>query len=357
MKIAILHTRISGYFVACLRELKAQANADLLIIAWPNQADAPFDDSLIADIGTVFSRRDHGEKSIIQKLSVFQPDAVLVSGWADKGYVKVCQKLKRKGIPIIAGCDTQWKGSLRQNIAKVVAPWHVHKFIDVLWVSGERQRQLAEKLGFVGQYCWDGYYACDWDLFAHESRKIYDVTESYANKDQSFLFVGRYAPEKGLDTLAEAYRMYCTKVEKPWKLLCAGKGAYSQSLIEVGAEDRGFVQPEDLPGLLAEASAFILPSRFEPWGVVLQEAAASGLPLIASDVCGAGVHLLRDRWNGRSFYCGDVNQLAECLLWFHDQPEGSLSEMGKNSFELSKQYTPERWVWTLTDGLSRLKRK
>ncbi|MDB4432930.1 glycosyltransferase, partial [Akkermansiaceae bacterium] len=99
------------------------------------------------------------------------------------------------------------------------------------------------------------------------------------------------------------------------------------------------------------ASAFVLPSRFEPWGVVVQEAAASGLPLICSDACGAGVHLLRDRWNGRSFAAGDSDHLVECLLWMHQQSDQQLHELGRHSFELSRQYTPARWVEILLEGI------
>ena len=150
--------------------------------------------------------------------------------------------------------------------------------------------------------------------------------------------------------MAEAYRIYSAQVETPWKLICAGKGECQSQLLSAGAEDRGFIQPEALPDFLAEADAFILPSRFEPWGVVVQEAAATGLPVIVSDVCGAGVHLLRDRWNGRSFAAGDAEQLAECLLWMHQQSEDQLATLGHNSFELSKQYTPERWAQTLLEG-------
>ena len=106
---------------------------------------------------------------------------------------------------------------------------------------------------------------------------------------------------------------------------------------------------------MAEADAFILPSRFEPWGVVVQEAAATGLPIIVSDVCGAGVHLLRDRWNGRSFAAGDATHLADCLLWMHQQSHARLIEMGSRSMELSKQYTPERWAQTLIEGVRDLR--
>lgn len=345
MKIAILQTRLSPYFVACLREFKQQTGAELLIYAWPNQPDAPFDASAFADLGKVFNRHEYSNNTILNQLLAFSPSAVLTSGWKDKGYVSICRRLKSQGIPIIAGCDTQWKGSLRQYIASSIAPFHVKKFIDILWVTGERQRYLASSLGFHGNDCWDGYYACDWKAFA-QSDTLQNVTKPY------FLYVGRYAPEKGLDTLAAAYQVYCREVDQPWSLLCAGAGALRDTLIQAGAEDYGFVQPSQLPALMQKASAFVLPSRFEPWGVVTQEAAASGLPLILSDACGSAVHLLRSHFNGFSFPSGSVTGLTQALKDMHALPEKQRLAYGRASYELSKQYTPQRWAKTLTKGIS-----
>jgi len=387
MKILVLHLELSGYFIASLARL-FEADVTGKVVAWPNPSDAPFDAAVLGAVGDVANRNDYSDGALLAMALEFNPDVVLVCGWSDAGYVKVCRDLKARGVLIVSGCDTQWKGSLRQHVASVIAPWHVQQFIDVFWVSGERQRQLAAKLGYIGDRCWDGYYACDWSRFAAVDRRLdivdgssdheslsgcdasntdlsspcsdsrpanCDLASPISDLRKSFAFVGRYAPVKGLDTLAEAYRIYSSQVESPWKLICAGKGECREQLLSAGAEDRGFIQPSDLPQFLAEATVFILPSRFEPWGVVVQEAAATGLPVIVSDVCGAGVHLLRDRWNGRSFAAGDAAHLTECLLWMHRQSDAQLAEMGRNSFELSKQYTPERWARTLIEAVEGLK--
>lgn len=360
MKILVLHSRLSGYYTACLTHLRV-ASSQMKVVARSNQKDAPFDATLLATLGEVVERESLSDSDLLQLGNEFNPDAVLVAGWADAGYVKLCRKLKAKGALIISGCDTQWKGSLRQHVASAIAPWHVQKFIDVLWVSGERQRQLAARLGYTGVNCWDGYYACDWPLFAAKAairgQKFEalrpQVSALSSPPARAFCFVGRYAPVKGLDTLAKAYQMYASQVEQPWRLICAGSGVCREVLLAAGAEDRGFIQPQDLPDFFLGADCFILPSRYEPWGVVVQEAAATGLPLIVSEACGAGVHLLRDRWNGRSFAVGEAAQLAETMLWMHQQSDAQLYAMGRNSLELSKQYTPERWVQSFVDGLVR----
>ncbi|QUY45226.1 glycosyltransferase family 4 protein [Acaryochloris marina S15] len=348
MRVALLHTRLSGYLAACLREFKQQTEAELLIYAWPNQPDSPFDTSTFSDLGTIINRYECNIESILHQILAFRPTAVLASGWRDKDYVRICRHLKSKGIPIIAGCDTQWKGSLRQQIAVWLSPLYLQRFLDVLWVTGERQRHLAQELGYSGDRCWDGYYACDWPAFANSVTNPTDLNHPY------FLYVGRYAPEKGIDLLADAFKNYSSNVENPWRLVCAGAGPLQDMLIAAGAEDRGFIQPHNLPILMQGASAFVLPSRFEPWGVVIQEAAACGLPLILSDACGAGVHLLKQYYNGYSFPSGSVNQLTEALMSIHLLNPKQQVAYRQASHELSKQYTPQRWVDTLLHGLKKL---
>src|SRR5690606_18091353 len=152
---------------------------------------------------------------------------------------------------------------------------------DILWVAGERQAQLAKRLGYTGVNLWYGLYCCDWDLFTIESPSA-DVDE------RGFLYTGRYVHEKGIDTLVKDYDTYRTRVNKPWTLYCIGKGSMDVFLNATGIKNLGFVQPFELPHYFNKyANVFILPSRIEPWGVVIQEAAASKLPIICSDTCGS----------------------------------------------------------------------
>lgn len=85
------------------------------------------------------------------------------------------------------------------------------------------------------------------------------------------------------------------------------------------------------------------------------EAAASGLPLIVSEACGAGVHLVRDGYNGYVTDAGHVRSVAAALTRMHRLSEDERQEYGRRSFELSKQYTPERWAKTLREGLAMLR--
>lgn len=354
MRVALLHTRLSGYIAASLRALKRQTGCEFLIYCWPNQADAPFDAAQFEDLGAIQNRREHSDAEIERAVCNFAPDVILTSGWADKGYLGICRRMRAMGVPVVAGCDTQWKGNLRQAIASLTAGLHVRRAIDVLWVTGERQATLARALGYSGDKIWDGYYACDWSKFA-AARAGHEI-DGGIHANPYFLYVGRYVEVKGLDTLAEAYARYREMVNGPWRLVCAGAGPLAPMLQEAGSEDRGFVQPDELGEIMRGAAAFVLPSRFEPWGVVVQEAAASGAPLLLSDAVGSGVHLLRPHLNGFTFPSGSVASLTERMVQMHDLTDGKRMEMSQYSQMLSKQYTPDRWAAVLLTGLESLER-
>ncbi len=344
IRLLVLYTRLSAHIVRCLVTFQERTNADVLIYAWNTDLNAPFDESIRAAGLTTRSRQSRSDGELTEAAKVFAPDVVLVSGWWDKGYVSACRAMKKMGVPVVSLCDTQWTGSLRQNVAVLAAPLYVKKFIDVLWVTGDRQRRLANALGYRGRRCWDGFYACDVDAFA--------TTADRTALPPAFLFVGRYVPEKGIDTMVAAYAAYRAQVSQPWQLVCAGAGPMRDKLIACGAQDQGFIQPPDLPPLMAKATALVLPSTFEPWGVVLQEAAAAGLPLIASHACGASVHLLRTGYNGFAFEAGDIGGLTGAMLAMHHATAAERAVMGAGSAALARQYTPKLWAKTLERGLS-----
>ena len=348
-RLTVLFSRLSGYMATCLQTLHEQHGVALQVFRHPPVGDAPFDERHFEWIGALYDRPNVDRSRMLAIVQEFEPDAVFVSGWFDRDYLSVCSQLKAQGVPVVAGSDAQWTGSARQQVGRLIAPWYLHRAIDVMWVSGERQRLYAGKLGFDGPKCWTGCYACDWDRFS----SVYARRSTPGAK--GFLFVGRYVPVKGLSVLLEAYRTYRSMVRSPWPLICAGTGP-QQSLLEgqEGVIDHGFVQPDELPALMESASAFVLASNREPWGVVVQEAAATGLPLICSEACGAAVHLLQDGYNGYVFGTGDSRHLAQCMVRMSDAPEDELARMGEGSFELSRQFTPERWARTLIQGVGTL---
>jgi glycosyltransferase involved in cell wall biosynthesis len=113
----------------------------------------------------------------------------------------------------------------------------------------------------------------------------------------------------------------------------------------------GFHPPEELPQLFAQADVFVLPSVYDGWGVVVNQALGAGLPILVSDHVGAGHDLVLPGVNGFTFAAGNVTDLAEKMRPFiHD--EDMSRRMGRASRERAAQWTPERgaerWVEALT---------
>jgi glycosyltransferase involved in cell wall biosynthesis len=186
-----------------------------------------------------------------------------------------------------------------------------------------------------------GYYGFDYDRFSPVAdRRVSDAKPW----PRQFLFVGRYVPQKDLPTLMAAYAEYRAGVSDPWGLTCCGSGQHEPLLKnQPGVTDAGFTQPDQQAEIFANHGAFVLPSNFEPWGVVLAEAAASGLPLLCTTACGAAADLVRSSVNGIVIEPGDVAGLARAMRWIHDH-EFALEAMGRRGQPLAKNFSAAVWA-------------
>ena len=121
--------------VACLKALKSEHQVELLVIRWPSVSDAPFDESGYSWIDQLYLKSDFSVRQLEEIVQSFDPDAVLMPGWIDRDYLRVAHGLKSRGVLVIAGSDTQWKGSFKQRLAALVSRVYLHASIDVLWVA------------------------------------------------------------------------------------------------------------------------------------------------------------------------------------------------------------------------------
>jgi glycosyltransferase involved in cell wall biosynthesis len=149
------------------------------------------------------------------------------------------------------------------------------------------------------------------------------------------LGVGRLVPEKGFDTLVRAI----ASAGPPLALLLAGEGALRRELERLAERGGtrlallGDLPPDRLLEAYVAADVFALLSHHEPWGVVVNEAAAAGLPLVLSDRVGAAHDLLRDGENGFLVPAGDAAAAAAALRRLADDAE-LRARMGARSREL-----------------------
>jgi glycosyltransferase involved in cell wall biosynthesis len=277
-------------------------------------------------------------EALLEKIS---PDIIYVSGWMDKGYVAAAGKYKNK-IPVVAGFDTQWTGSFKQWLTVVLSPFRIRKYFSHCWVPGGPQRKYAQKLGFEEKRILGGLYSCDHKFF---SGLISQYSKNENTRPLRFIYAGRYYSFKGIHDLFEAFKELKEEGVE-WELWCIGTGDVKPLETE-GIRHFGFVQPSALPELMKECDVFVLPSHYEPWGVVVHEFAAAGFPLICSDAVGAASAFLQHDINGYIYKAGSVSGLKAVMKKMVSTSASQRREMSAISSELASSITPETWAATI----------
>jgi len=300
-------------------------------------------------------------------LREFEPDGIIVLSWRRRAYRQLMKRWAGRAVRIVC-LDSQWRGHLgalrsRREFPLLLKQWggwalqryFFHSLFDGALLAGPkyidgqggpaarqtRQMNFALKMGFhSGDIC-EGFAVCDWHTLAPGRQP------ANAPEQKRFIFVGRYAPVKGVSVLVEAYRLYRRHSPEPWPLVIAGDGPLKHLFSGVpGIQDIGFVQTNQLPGVLAEATCLVLPSILEPWGVVIQEAAAAGLGIICSDECGAGDVFVQQDVNGFIVPTGNVDALADAMTTFSES-EDLLEYVPNASVEMSKRLLPSNFAETV----------
>ena len=111
--------------------------------------------------------------------------------------------------------------------------------------------------------------------------------------------------------------------------------------------------PDQIGELLESSSALVLPSRREPWGLVVNEALSYGCPVVVSEVCGCIPELVVDGVTGYAFPAGDTAALRDSMLRVISLNEDRLNT-AKRCMEVISKYTPERAAVEILKGCNQI---
>lgn len=331
MTILYLYSELMGYNLPVLKELSFKYGAKIHVISWDKKKLTPIK---IPEIkGVKFYKRSQFDKnSIIQLAQELQPNLVYVPNWFDKGYLPACLMMRKMGIPVVAGLDNQWRGTLKQWAGCLLMRIKLKNYFSHLWVSGPYQYEFARRLGFDKTKILFDFYSADTALFKQPINTV-------VSNSKKFLFVGRLEPVKGIDILLESWKSINSK---DWTLTLIGNGSLKDCFKELdNVVVKDFMQPEDLVKEIRDYNCFILPSIYEPFGVVLHEFAAAGMPIIASDCCGAAPIFVRSGYNGYQFKSGNSKDLAHKIKLIINSNKDTLQLMGERSVERSMIISPQ----------------
>ena len=355
LRAAVLFHRIGPYHFARLRA--ASSVFHLAAIEYSKEDSTYAWDQVSGSDGFTRITLDSGLGSLPARqiacamhdaLSRVGPQVVAIPGWSDNASLAALNWCRRHRIPAIVMSETTaWDGP-RQLHREWVKRQLVSGFQAGL-VGGRPHRKYLATLGVPPGNAFLGYDAVDNDYFAERAKEARARSSamrlSYGLPQQYFLASARFVEKKNLLKLLEAYARYKIltrrKDEEAWNLVLLGDGPLRPALrSRLHALDLhgcvhlpGFIQYTELPIYYGLACAFVHASRTEPWGLVVNEAMASGLPVLVSNRCGCTNELVEDGRNGFVFDPDNGEQLAQLMIRVASMEEGSRSQMGAASRE------------------------
>lgn len=334
--ILVLYSEVMGYNLGCFRELVARGY-HVHCVRWDDNKKTPYEPESETGI-TFYLRSIYNTEKILTLAQELKPLLIFTSGWMDKVYLPVCKKYK-KSIPVIAGLDNWWKGTLKQHLAAILSFHFVKPYFSNLFVPGKHQYLFARKMGYSDSKILKGLLTCDTLLFQGKPNL----------NAHKLLYVGRYSLIKGLIPLVKAFNEISQKIPN-WQLHLYGSGELKDELkshanSQVYIHD--FVAPEEVKNLYQSSSVFCLPSLHEPWGLVIHEATCTGLPLLVSKNIGACTTFFEEGKNGYSFDPNSKEEIEQALLKICNATESQMQEFSEKSAELSLKVSVSKWADSL----------
>jgi len=251
----------------------------------------------------------------------------------------------RKGI---LWSESNWQDKPRKKVLEAAKRVVVARF-DRWLVPGISARNYLLHLGAYEKDVYVAPNAVDIDYFAEQSMQYRQNADEHKSRkgypETIILFVGRFVHRKGVQCLLEAYR----RIQRPdLGLVLVGDGSqratYAAFCRQNGVNNvfwEGFRQREELPFYYGIANLFVMPSLSDPWGLVLNEAMACSLPVIAGEAAGAVPDLIVPGQNGLTLNPQDIERMAQALSdMLSDKRQ--LQKMGRNSYRIIQHYSPKR---------------
>lgn len=240
------------------------------------------------------------------------------------------------------------------------------KQISCFLTIGTLNAEYYKHYGVSGERLFFTPYAVNNDFFLRRSHELYDQRSRLKEElgilpEQSvILYVSKMIPQKRAKDLLLAYTKIQTRIDMA--LVFVGEGR-ERPLLEAYAKQQnlknvyfvGFKNQTELPNYFVIADVFVLPSAYEPWGLVINEAMNFSLPIVTTDKVGAAYDLVRHGENGFIYPVGNIDKLSEYLLRILEN--NALKEkMGRCSLEIIAQWSYKEDVRGLLAALRYTKR-
>ncbi len=292
-----------------------------------------------------------------------RPDA-LVSLYAEPVYLAGWATAKMRGSRTAFWCESPSDAWVKRSVWKDRIKRFVFPRVDATLGPGETSRASAMQFGVPADRAWVLQHVIDVDHFVSGRERALSRREAtradFGLVGTVYLYVGRLWEGKGVFHLLEAFERVQRQHPEPVSLLLVGDGPDAD---RIGSEcDRrglrhvafaGFRAKAELPTFYAASDVFVFPTLGDPYGLVVDEAMASSLPVISTEAAGEIRERVFDGENGFIVPAADADQLSERMLALAAAPD-LRRRMGRSSAGRMKGRTPESWADAFEQVVERL---
>ena len=320
--------------------------------------------SLFAEASKQYPGKAELQRAFSSALEQTNPDVVAVNGWNNFGSLIAANYCVRRWIPMVVMSESSrqderriwWKEAMKRRIIRLYS---------AALVGGQRHVEYLVELGMPRERIFTGYDVVDNDYFRRRAEDVRgqksEVRKQRSLPENYFLASARFIEKKNLTRLIRAYAEYrqtsdalnqkseVSDKADPWDLVMLGDGPLKSDLCRLilnlclneHVHLPGFKPYDELPIYYALANAFVHASTSEQWGLVVNEAIASGLPVIVSDRCGCSPELVNG--NGFTFDPTNESELTARLLEMASLSDQERKRLGDTGYKIAANFMPERF--------------
>ncbi|GAB3947956.1 hypothetical protein GCM10028805_21170 [Spirosoma harenae] len=305
-------------------------------------------------------------QALLKRARAYRPDVINLTGYYDPAQLLLLLWAKARGIRVIMQNEStaidQQRGGWKESFKR----W-IFSRCDGFFCFGSQAADYVIQLGVTPAKILLRKNAVDNNTLqaVYEQALIQRTSQQQllGLRPNNFVFVGRLIDVKNLPMLISSFTEACKRSVNgaQWGLILLGDGAEASNLMNLvqtlNLADRVTILPGRpwfrVPEILALSNVLVLPSRSEPWGLVVNEAMACGLPVIVSDRCGCAIDLVHDGQNGFVFSPDQPAQLTHRLIQFMD---GTVNAelMGQSAKAFIEPYSPEAVAQEMLDGFIKI---
>lgn len=295
--------------------------------------------------------------ALFAAFDAYKPTVLNITGYFDPAQVLLMFYARSKGVKVVLSSESSSADNSRSFLKEFLKKLIVNR-ANAFFCFGKTSAEYLESLGVKpSQIPVRNAAVIDEEVV---SSRYYAGKQENVNiaRVARFVFVGRLAPEKNLETLLRAFANVAPVDAAlwPWELMLIGDGPERSALENLTTELQlnhkvlfmGGFPWYKVPDMLVHCDVLVLPSKSEPWGLVVNEAMVCGLPVIVSKNCGCVADLVENGVNGFTFD-PDRQQELETAMTFFIKNLDKIAELGRESRRLVAPFSSTQVARQMAD--------